>query len=886
MTVRNLQYLFRPRAVAVVAEADEPSRYAAAVRRNLQQAGFAGPLLSLEAVRRPRFRFGPRVRVEESEVAPDLAIVCSRLENMPEIVAQLGERGTRAVIIGPSLRERMTGLELASLRKDILAAARPNLVRVLGPGSGGLVVPALGLNASVAPVPVLPGKIALVTQSTAIGSAVIDRAVSRRIGFSTALHLGTSLDVDLADVLDWLAEDPETERILVQFDSVPAGRKFMSAARAAARNKPVVAIRGGRMAASPALTPFAPDDVYDVALRRAGWVPIATLEDVFEAAEAMHRVRPMGGERLAIIANGHGLGSIAATTLVNAGGSLAVPGRDTLKKLSRILQTQAPLGNPLALPPDIQPAGWAAALQAVLDDDSADTVLTICVPSPFAASADIATAVSRVASGTGRNVFTCWVGGESMEEAQRIAAEHGVVANDSPERAVAGFLSILDYRRNRDLLLQMPPSRPEGFATDVPAAHAVVAEALAEGARVLPPRYARRLLQAYGIGAAEYVAADNVNAAIEAANLLGYPVDLGLALGGAVPFAPFAYALHSPAEIQMAVRRLRADLRATHPGMRVGGYRVRRAAARSGVAPLRVGVAEDPVFGPVIYLGPSAAAGSLSGPVAVGLPPLNMMLAGELVARSRCLDGVPAHQRPALEDAARRALVRLSQLLTDVDEVVGMELDPLHVEAGGVFALEATFRVEKRVRRLGLRRFAIRPYPKELEREVEWNGRRLLIRPIRPEDEQTLADLLNSLSPDDSRMRFFDTMRKLPRSQLARFTQIDYDREMSLVAIERDAGGRERSLGEVRAVADPDHLAAEFAVVVDSKLKGHGLGRLLMERIVDYARAAGIGELRGETLAGNLRMQSLARSCGFTVTAGSDAGSVDLRLVLHAPSRV
>ena len=886
MTVRNLEYLFRPRSVAVVQETGEPSRYAEVVRHNLQGAGLAGTVLDLAAVPRPRFRFGPRIRVEESDEVPDLAIICARPDNIPEIVAQLGERGTRAVIIGPALRHQMTGAELADTRRAILDAARPHLVRILGPGSGGLAIPSIGLNASVSPVPVRPGKIALITQSTAITSAILDHAQAQRFGFSTAIHLGGAVDVDLADVLDWLAEDPDTERILVQFETIPGGRKFMSAARAASRNKPVVAIRGRLPDGVSASVPFSREAVYDAALRRAGWVQIATLEDLFEAAEAMQRIRPLSGENLAIMGNGHGLGRIAAAEMERGGGHLAVLGRDTMKKLGRILQTKAPLvGNPLPLPPDIQPAAWAAALTAVLADPSADAVLTICAPSPFAAGADVAEEISRVAAAADRNVFTCWVGGESMHEARQIAAEHGVLSNDSPERVIAGFLAILDYRRNRNLLLQMPPSQPEGYATDNAGAHAVIAEALASGARVLPPRLARRLLQAYGIEAAEYLAADSVRRAIEVANILGYPVDLGLALsnpsGSVSPVAPFATGLRSPADIQSAVRRLRGDLRAAHPETRIGGYRLRRTAARSGAAPLRAGVAEDPVFGPIIYVGPSAADDGQDAAVAVGLPPLNLTLASELVKRSGLALGTPPEARDKLEEAACRGLVRLSQLLTDIDEVVGIELDPVHVEATGAVALEATVRIEKRVRRLGLRRFAIRPYPKELEHRVDWNGRHILVRPIRPEDEQSLADLLNSLSPEDSRMRFFDTMRKLPRSQLARFTQIDYDREMALVAIETDVQGRERSLGEVRAVADPDHVVAEFAIVVDSSLKGQGLGRLLMERIIEYASASGLGELRGETLAGNRRMQALARTFGFAVEPTDDPGTVALRL--HLP---
>ena len=266
------------------------------------------------------------------------------------------------------------------------------------------------------------------------------------------------------------------------------------------------------------------------------------------------------------------------------------------------------------------------------------------------------------------------------------------------------------------------------------------------------------------------------------------------------------------------------------------------------------------------------------------LPPLNRMLARDLVGRSHLARAAADDERDALESALGTALVNLSQLLTDIDGVAGIELDPVHVETSGVVALDLRIRVEKRGRKLGFRRFAIRPYPKELEQDIDWQGRRLLIRPIRPEDEATLGDLLNSLDAEDSRMRFFGAMRNLPRSQLARFTQIDYDREMALVAIERGSDGVERSLGEVRAVADPDNLVADFAIVVRSEIKGKGLGRLLLASIIDYSRSRGIGELRGETLSGNLRMQHLARDLGFALKAGADRGTVELRLPLHPPA--
>ena len=886
MTVRNLEFLFRPKSVAVVAEPDAPSRYAEAVRANLAAGGFAGPVVSVEARRRSRFAIGADVRIGELEVVADLAIICAALDMVPSIITQLGARGTRGVIVGPWMWHKINSSQIAAARKAILEAARPHLIRVLGPGSGGLVVPARGLNASASPASIAPGKIALVSQSTAITAAVLDRAHSRGIGFSTVLHLGAGLDVDLADVLDWLAADQDTRSILVQFDEVANGRKFLSAARAAGRNKPVVAIRGGRAETRrPLDSPFTTDDVYEAALRRSGWVRIDTLGDLFEAVEAMARARPLRGEHLTILGNGHGLGRIAGDTLLRSGGQLGSLSPDTLKHLDELLQTRSPLANPLALPPDVRPESWAAALSAVLADSHTDTVLTVCTPSPFAASADVATAICEVSGKTASNVLTCWVGGAAMREAQTIAAANGVLSHDSPEKAIAVFLGVVNYLRNRRLLLQMPPSLAESFTPDIGAARSVIKEAIDVGAAALSARQARRLLEAYGIAVADYPLAGSIATAILAADEIGYPVDLGLVLADGAEFAQVATGLRSPAEIRIAARGLRSSARAQRPGSRVSRYRLRSSVARSGAPAVRLGVADDPVFGLVIFLGPASAARGRVYRVVVALPPLNLVLAQDLVARSRFGEAMPEDDQVALQAVLSNALVRLSQLLTDLDEVTDVELASLHVETSGVVVLDAHIGVGKVAHRSELRRFAIRPYPKELEQRVDWQGRTLLIRPIRPEDETTLGELLNSLSPEDSRMRFFDSIKSLPRARLARFTQIDYDREMALVAIDHDCDGVERSLGEVRAVTDPGGAFADFALVVRSDLKGQGLGRRLLQSLISYGQSCGIGELCGETMDGNLRMQRLAKSLGFTVTTGNDRGILDLRLVLQSSEK-
>ncbi|QKS29744.1 MAG: bifunctional acetate--CoA ligase family protein/GNAT family N-acetyltransferase [Candidatus Accumulibacter similis] len=875
MTVRNLEYLFRPASVAVVAEPDEASRYAEVVLANLAAGGFSGPVMSVVARQRRLFLLSTGVHLGKLEAVPDLAVICASLDKVPSIIEQLGSLGTRAVVVGPWLWHRMRHGEIAAAQRGILFAARPFLMRVLGPGSGGLVVPAHGLNASAAPVSVAAGKIALVTHSTAVTAAVLDRACSKEIGFSTVLHLGSGLDVDLADVLDWLAGDDETKSILVQFDTVPAGRKFMSAARAAARHKPVVAIRGRPPADGGGAVSFSADEVYAAALQRAGWVSVDTLGGVFEAVEGMARMRPLRGERLTILANGHGLGRIAGETLQRAGGKLGKLSLETTRRLEGLLQTRSSLANPIALPADVTVRQWAAALACVLADSGTQNVLTVCSPSPFAPGPQVAEAICDVSRESGRNVFTCWVGGSSMLEAQRVAAGKGVISHESPERAIAVFLGVLSYLHNRRLLLQLPPSRAENFTPDLAAARSVIAAAVAARADSLPAAQAGRLLAAYGMALAAHPVSGSIDAAIIAADAVGYPVDLSLVTASGSDCAGPSRNLRSPADIRLAARVLRGTLRTQSATVRVSGYRVRPSAARSGAPPLRLGVASDTVFGPLIVLGPARGGGR----VVVALPPLNLVLARDLVARSGVLATLAEESRGELQTVASEALVRLSQLLTDLDEVVAVELDPLHVETTGVVAIDAQIAIGSPESRGVGHRFAIRPYPKELEQPLAWQGRQLLLRPIRPEDETLLGELLNSLAPEDSRMRFFDSIRNLPRVRLARFAQIDYDREMALVAIETDDGG-ERVLGEVRAVSEPGNASADFAIVVASEIKGMGLGAALLQSLIRYCRNEGIGELRGETLDGNLRMQGLARKLGFVLSSGADRGTVDLRLAL------
>jgi acetyltransferase len=889
MTVRNLDHLFRPKSVGVVGAFDRPDGYESAVLANLQAGGFAGQAFPIRFKPRPLIDLNGQPVLETMPEAPELAVLCGDPAKSAGIVAQLGSAGTRAAILACPAggADRQSGVQ--GWRKALLEAARGPLLRVLGPGSAGLIVPNIALNASFWGPQPLAGGIAFVSQSAAVTAAVLDWSRARGIGFSAVVHLGEGLDVDLADTLDFLASDPQTRSILLHFELVLQGRKFMSAARAAARNKPVVAIRPGRvsygerLATTRAGSRIEADDVYAAALRRAGIVRVLTTEGLFEAVETLARARPLADDRLAIVANGEGFGRIAADVLQLRGGRLAVLSQDACAALAKFLPRGTRPFDPLELPADAAPDAYAQALRVLLGGNDADAVLLIHAPTPFFPSASIARAVCAAAEGSPHDVFSCWLGGESGVLARQECTQRSVLTFETPEKAVDVFLGIAQYRRNRELLRQTPPSLPADFAPGPAAARRLAMRALKTGRERLQDRESAALLSAYGFPMAELPFTRSAEGCVSAARGLGFPVAVKVVAADAAGgdrVAGILSFLDTESEVRTAARNLRRRVRERDTGQRVRGYIVQPATLRSDAWALFVGVATDPVFGPVIVFGEGGGTRTNPRDYAVALPPLNLPLARDLV-ESTAVGRRMASGGGVDMQAICLLLTQVSQLLIDLDQIVELEIDPLIADAGGVRVREARIRIVAHRRRSGARRFAIRPYPQELRHQIRWRGRAVELRPIMPEDEAAHGEFLASLDTEDVRYRFFSVMRRLPHSELARYTQIDYDREMAFVAIGRDAEGRSQTLGEVRAVADPDNVSAEFAIVVRSDLKGMGLGRLLLDKMIGYLRDRGTAELRGETMPDNERMKNLARDCGFTVTPMRELGVVELRLKLR-----
>jgi len=892
MTVRHLHKLFNPGSVAVIGATNRKGAVGQLVMKNLLEGEFAGPVMPVNPGHKSIAGVLAYPDVASLPDAPDLAVICTPPDTVPPLIASLGERGTRAAVVVtacPKFEKDASGRTLAEAMID---AAKPFGLRILGPNCIGVLVPGVGLNASFAHLAARPGKIAFLSQSGALCTAVLDWAAAHGIGFSHFVSLGDCADVEFGDVIDYLGSVPGTNAILLYIESIRQRRDFMSAARAAARNKPVLVIKAGRQAeGAKAATSHTgalagTDAVFDAAIRRAGMLRVYEVEELFEAAETIHRARPITGERLGIVTNGGGIGVMAVDNLIEMGGRLAELSPATVAALDKALPATWSKGNPVDIIGDAPGERYAAALDALIAADGVDAVLVMHAPTATASSTDAAKAVIAAAADTRMPVLTCWVGEQAVAPARRLLNDAGIPTYGTPREAVRAFMHMVNYRRNQATLMETPPTAPIEFTPDAKKARAAVKAALKrrKSATMNEPD-AKAVLQAYGIPVvATRVAGTPVEAA-EIANGLGFPVALKVLspdvthktdVGGVHLF------LDSADAVRAAADAILAEVPAKQPGARIDGFTVQPMASRPGAFELILGVATDPIFGPVILFGHGGTAVEVIGDRAVALPPLNMALARELISRtrvSRLLKGY--RDRPSVDfDALSMALMRISKLIVDIPEIIELDVNPLLAGADGVLAVDARIRVRP-FKGDGAERLAIRPYPEGFEEDFSLrSGRKVLLRPIRPEDEPEHYEFLSRLTPEDVQFRFFGLIGQLPHTQMARYTQIDYDREMAFIATTGSGDGKRETLGVVRAITDPDNQQAEFAIIVRSDLKGQGLGFKLMEKIIGYLRDRGTRAVVGQVLQGNVAMLKLAEDIGFKCRSLIGEGVVEVTLRL------
>ena len=890
MSVRNLEGLFHPRSVAVIGASERPGSVGAVVLANLLAGGFKGPIWPVNRAHATVDGKPAWHDVESLPQAPDLAVICTPAATVPALMEQLARKGTRAAIVITSGLKQSAGEGQATLERQMLDAARPQLLRVLGPNCIGALSPAIGLNASFAPGNARAGGLAFVTQSGALATAMLDWAGSRGIGFSHFISLGDCADVDFGDVLDYLASDPRTRAILMYMESVSAARKFMSAARAASRNKPVIVVKAGRApdgaraAASHTGALAGSDAVFDAAVRRAGMLRVGTLEALFDAAQTLAHSHPWKGERLAILTNGGGAAVLAADALDLGGGALAPLAADTLAALDACLPATWSRGNPVDIIGDAPVSRYCDALRVLLAAREVDGVLFIHAPTAIVPASDIAHACLPLLAKARKPVLASWLGGLAVASARGAFAQAGIACYETPERATDAWLQLAAFARNQAALQELAPAALEDFRPDRAGAQALLAAALAEGREWLDGEESMALLRAYGIATAPSRHALDEAGAIAAADAVGYPVALKVMSHQIVHKSDVGgveLGITTAQELAQAMARMRQRVAALQPLARIEGFIVQGMVQREGGRELIAGIATDPVFGPVLLFGEGGTAVELRRH-AVALPPLNDALARELVTVSGAAPLLGAHRGHAAvhEAALLGALRKVSQMACDLNALAELDINPLVADANGVVALDA--RVRLRTPAPGeTSRLAVRAYPGYLEERMTIDGCALLVRPIRPEDGEKLADFYSHATESDLRLRFFMSRRDVPRSELARYSQIDYDREMTFVAMEAQADGSESIAGQACGLCDPDNYKAEFAIQVATGWQRRGLGEALLGKLANYMRQRGTIELEGECLRENTAVAQLSRRVGFTVGPGSSGASFTMKMALQ-----
>ncbi len=886
MSLKRISQFFNPSSVAVIGASNNASRAGFVVMRNLLQGGFKGPIMPVTPSYSAVHGVLAYSCITELPKVPDLAVICTNKNTLLDIISQLGELGCKSAII---IADGLTNDQKSTLK----TCAQTHNVTLLGPNSLGLLIPHIGLNASFSHTVASPGKIAFVSQSAAVCSTILDWAKNKDIGFSYFVSVGGCLDIDFDELLDFLGRDAKTKAILLYIDNIEDIRGFISAARAAAFSKPVIAIKTGKTNAGALAAEIhsggkqSSDAVYDALFQRAGMLRVNDLRELFAATQtlAMHP-KLLQVEQLTILTNGGGPGVMAVDELIQRSGKLAALSSETRSALNHVIPRSETTSNPIDIFGDSAPARYKQALEILLHAKEVKNLLIIHTPSALAPSEDYADVIVQALQTLPKMarpyVFTNFMGEDASFAARKICANNAIPTYRTPEGAVGAFMHLVTYRRNQKHLTQTPESNTDDAKINKAAATALISEFLDEEQTYLPTHSASQILSHYGVECIETKVAYTPTEAKEQAIELGFPVALKLispSIASKSEVGGVVLNLNDASEVEQTAFAMLIRIKNTYPDATIDGFSLQKMAPRAGANELRIAIKTEPNFGPVILLG-EAGTGLEYAQAAVALPPLNMNLAKYLIAAAHDKGVLKDRILPEKVDKYRLCalLTRISQLVIDQSDISAMELNPILASNGQFLVLDATITLNKYQSKSNRKRLCIRPYPIELVEIVTLkNNTQATLRPIKPEDEQAHKAFDQSLNKEDRYKRFFGELPQFNHDQLAKMTQIDYDREMAFIVCQRSEG-KTRTLGVSRVIMDPDNIHAEFAIVVRSDCQGLGLGRILMNAAINHCKRQGIEWIEGITLPENTGMIELARKLGFKVSRDFEEGSINMVL--------
>ena len=897
MSIYHVKNLLSPRSVALVGASPRPTSVGRAILGNIHKAKFKGEFGLVNTHYAEIDGVATVSSLGKLPFAPELVVITAPAAAIPALIDEAGARGAAgALIITAGL-----GHGKGSLAEAAEQAARKYGMRLIGPNCLGIIMPGANLNASFSAHMPCAGSLALISQSGSIATGMVDWAAQRGVGFSGMVSIGDQLDVDLADLLDYFAMDGKTRAILLYVEAIKDARKFMSAARGAARIKPVVVVKSGRMAqgAKAAATHTGAlagsDAVYDAAFRRAGILRVSDLRELFDCAETLGRVESPPGKRLAMLTNGGGIGVLAVDRLVELGGIPAAIVPATRLKLDAVLPRTWSGSNPVDIVGDADPARYAAALEVLLADPGNDAILVMNVQTAIAPAKDIAAIVTEMVSKyrkqhhrSAKPVLAVWVGAD--QQIIDLLNGAGIPNYPTEDDAVRGFMYLVQHRELVTALAQVPPAMPREFEPDIDVARGIISAALADGRQWLDPVEVKRLLEAYEIPMVPtFAAADAEQAVAYASELFAQGATVVLKImsrdiihksdvGGVV------LNLTTSEAVRGATAGILARAKQLRPEARIAGVIVQAMVVRQKARELILGFADDPTFGTVIVFGRGGTAVEVINDKALALPPLDLQLARDLIERTRVSRLLRAYRDvpAAKQDAVALVLVKLAQMAADLPEIRELDINPLLADESGVLAVDARVsvgHVERKFKGAGPANFAVRPYPSQWQRHLEVKaGWRVFVRPIRPEDEPLIHEMLRHVTSHDLRLRFFAPMKEFTHEFIARLTQLDYARAMAFVAFDEATN---QMVGVVRIHSDSIYETGEYAILLRSDLKGRGLGWALMQLIIEYAKSEGLKVISGDVLQENTVMLEMCRRLGFEVKADPHQHDIcDVKLTL------
>ncbi len=883
MASHYLSSLFEPASIAHFGASERPGAVGTLVFTNLIEGGFKGPIYPINPQRETVQGQRAYADLEQLGEAVELAVITTPAAAVPGIIEQCGQHGVKAAIV-MSAGFREVGPAGLKLEQAMIENARRHGIRLLGPNCLGILRPELGLNATFSKGSAKPGRLAVISQSGALCTAILDWAEAQGIGFSTVVSTGISADIDFGDVLDYLVSDPHTESILLYVEGVQQARSFMSGLRAAARAKPVICMKvgrheaGSRAAMSHTGALVGADDVFEAALRRAGVVRGLRIGHLFAAATILTADYRLGGERLCIITNGGGPGVMATDRASDLGLPLASLTEQTSTRLNEVLPNTWSHANPIDIIGDAPPERYAETLKAVLADPGVDGVLVILTPQAMTDPDGVAERLTEIASRQKKPVIHCWMGDVQVAAGRRRMRAAGLPGFNTPEAAVEAFSYLVNHYRNQQLLVQTPGSVSRHEPPDVEGARLIIEGVLAEGRKILSESESKALLAAFRIRSAQSLVVRSPNEALVQAESIGLPVALKINspdISHKSDAGGVRLGITTASAVRQAYNELIEAVRKNRPNARLDGVTIEPMLRHPNGRELLVGLINDPLFGPVVTFGSGGLAVEVMGDRAVALPPLNRNLVRDLIDGTKIAKalGQFRHMPPVDRAALECVLQRVSEIACELPWVRELDINPLIVDEHGAIAVDA--RVVVDYYNPGLESYghmAIHPYPVALISKMQLpDGRTLTIRPIRPEDAGLEQRFVRALSERSRYFRFMQALKELTPSMLARFTQIDYWREMALIAVV-GAEEQEEEIGVARYITNPDGRSCEFAVVVGDAWQGKGIAHRLISQLIDHARSRGLERMEAEILSDNSGMLELVKKLGFRIEVTEDPG--------------